>query len=122
MMRLVPFRIRLIIGLTLVAGVGTWFWNSRVTVWYPDAIVFSPNKQYRDNFGAAIAVDRETIVVGASGDQSAGTPGSAYVYVPSNSSWRLEATLHGRGFSQGTYDGFSNRISADGNTIITLDQ
>ncbi|MBF2047668.1 MAG: hypothetical protein IGS54_09920 [Elainella sp. C42_A2020_010] len=122
MVRLISFRFRLSISLIFIVVAGAWFWNSRTTVWYPNAIVFSPNEQYRDNFGATIAVDQETVVAGAPGDRSAGTPGSAYVYVPSNSGWRLEATLHGREFSQGIYDGFSNRISIDENTIITLDE
>ncbi|MBF2008528.1 MAG: hypothetical protein IGS49_24565 [Chlorogloeopsis fritschii C42_A2020_084] len=121
MVRLASFRVRLIIGSVFAVVVGAWLWNSRATVRYPDAIVFSPNEHYRDNFGAAIAVDQETVVVGAPGDRSTSTPGSAYLYVPSSSTWRLEATLRGKQFSRGVYDGFSSIVDISENTITSLD-
>ena len=32
-----------------------------VVVWQPHTLVFSPNQKYQDNFGAAIAIDGDTL-------------------------------------------------------------
>lgn len=71
-----------------------------------------------DNFGASIALDGETIVVGANGATVDGVPaqGAAYVYTGSGASWRQEQKLIA---DDGTdYDNFGLSAALKGGTAF----
>lgn len=83
---------------TIVMAVG------RAAPWVLTAELTASNAGPRDEFGHAVAMSGNTIVVGARYEDSAGTCGSdnslsnagaAYVYVKTGASWQFEACLKG---------------------------
>jgi hypothetical protein len=80
-----------------------------------------PNPQTSgDQFGAAVAVDGDTMIVGASGDDfftSTFTDrGSAYVYRWTGTGWTLEATLYA--FDGAAGDQFGVSVAISGDTVM----
>ena len=70
-----------------------------------------------DNFGLAVAVDGDTIVVGArSDDDNASNAGSAYVFVGSGSTWIQQAKLTASDASSPANFGIS--VAIDGDTAV----
>lgn len=71
-----------------------------------------------DEFGTSVAIDGDTLVIGAQWDVGNNTQGSASVYVRSGGVWILQAKLDG-GFSSSIAFGWAVAIS--GNTIAVAD-
>jgi hypothetical protein len=122
----VPFNDR------VVSGSGTVFVYRRGFLgWAVDAVLKASNADFDDDFGRAVAIDGDTIVVGADREDSAATgvngasPGSednsqtasgaAYVFRRSGSSWTQEAYL--KASNTGANDGFGASVAISGDTI-----
>lgn len=115
------------------AGAGAVFVYTRSgSAWSQQAYLKAPNAEAGDNFGSAVAIDGDTIVVGApaedsnltsvangttaSGDNSAAAAGAAYVFRRTGGSWAQEAYLKGSGIAAGANFGYAVAISGD--TIV----
>jgi hypothetical protein len=69
------------------------------------------------NFGTSVAVDGNTAVVGALGDNGiGGNTGSAYVFVRSGSTWTVQAHLFAS--DGGDADLFGASVAISGNTVV----
>ncbi len=77
--------------------------------------VVHPSGSLGGLFGGAIAVDGDTMVIGAWADTVGGAAsrGSAHVYRWSGTGWAFEATLQAVGIAAGDYFGTSVAISGD---------
>ncbi len=105
--------------------------------WYPffarqEAYVKTPNVNSGDRFGMAVAINGDTIVVGApyessnqttitngtsaSPDNSATNAGAAYVFVRSGTTWSQQAYL--KAPNAETNDYFGNSVAISGDTIV----
>ncbi|EQA35310.1 FG-GAP repeat protein [Leptospira inadai serovar Lyme str. 10] len=102
------------------------------TTWTHQAYLKAPNASNADQFGSAVAINGDTVVVGSSGEDSNTTTiingsnlsstndsgnnvGAAYVYIRSGSNWTHQAYLKApNGFN---LDSFGNSVTIDGNTI-----
>ena len=70
-----------------------------------------------DQFGFSVAVDGDTVVVGARlDDDVASDSGSAYVFVRSGTSWSEQAELKASDAEIG--DLFGESVAVDGNTVV----
>lgn len=98
------------------------------TTWTQQAYLKASNAETYDRFGVSVAIDGETIVVGAFGEDSnavgvngaqnnnsASNAGAAYVFVRSGTNWSQEAYLKASNADAGDFFGTSVTIS--GNTI-----
>ena len=71
----------------------------------------------RDFFGKSVAVDGDTAVIGAVGDDDAGSSsGSVYVFVRSNGGWVEQAKLTASDAAD--HDLFGNSVAVDGDTAV----
>ena len=99
------------------------------TVWSQQAYLKASNSGASDNFGIAVAIDGETLVVGAFGESSAATgvngnqaddstadAGAAYVFVRSSGTWSQQAYLKAANSRDG--DIFGRAVSIAGETIV----
>jgi len=69
-----------------------------------------------DLFGASVAVDGDTLVVGANGNDDEGSSsGSAYVFVRSGTTWSEQAKLTANDAALG--DQFGNSVALSGDTV-----
>jgi hypothetical protein len=98
-------------------------------VWSQQAYLKASNTGAVDKFGRAVAVDGDTIVVGAhteassatgvNGDQadnSAGASGAAYVFTRTGGVWTQQAYL--KASNTENSDQFGRPVEIDGDTII----
>ena len=67
-----------------------------------------------DYFGYSVAVDGDTVVVGARGDQD--KTGAAYVFTKVTGVWSQAAKLTASG--GGTFDYFGHSVAVDGDTVV----
>ncbi len=87
-------------GSALGSGAVTIFTRTGTT-WTQTAVLTASNGDTGDNFGSALALAGGTLVVGASGEDSAGAPndnsrldsGAAYVFFRQNATWSQTAYL-----------------------------
>lgn len=99
------------------------------TTWSQQAYLKASNSGVSFQFGAAVAVSGDTIVVGAygedsnatgvNGDQtnlSAGNSGAAYVFVRAGTAWSQQAYL--KASNTGTGDWFGLAVAASGDTVV----
>ncbi|EMJ88091.1 FG-GAP repeat protein [Leptospira meyeri serovar Semaranga str. Veldrot Semarang 173] len=102
------------------------------STWSQQAYIKAPNAEASDQFGVAVAIDGDTIVIGAnledsnqttitngssaSGDNSASNAGAVYVYKRSGSTWAQEAYLKPSNAEASDQFGFPVAISGD--TIV----
>ena len=102
------------------------------TNWSAQAYVKAANAGESDRFGGAVAIDGETLVVGASGedsaqttvtngiaaspDNSAGTAGAVYVYVRSGNAWVQQAYL--KAPNAQSFDQFGTSVAVSGDTLV----
>ena len=114
-------------GNTLVVGskltdqlLGTVFvytWNG--SAWVEQAKLY-PQDRFQDGgfgFGASVAIDGSTLVVGAPLDNSVGTAsGAVYVFTLSNGVWQQTAKLTALNASAG--DNFGQSVAVSGSFII----
>ncbi|MCA9932809.1 MAG: FG-GAP repeat protein [Ardenticatenaceae bacterium] len=88
---------------------------------WAENILHAPDAQTGDWFGRSVAVDGDTVVIGASNESGgAGDPangsGAAYVFVRSGGSWNLQAILHASDAQQA--DNFGYSAALDGDTLV----
>jgi hypothetical protein len=99
--------------------------------WALEATLTASNADALDGFGSSVAIDGDTIVVGAPGEDSAATgvngaspgpddnsrfeSGAAYVFRRSGTSWTQEAYL--KASNTGERDGFGRSVAVSGDTI-----
>ena len=72
-----------------------------------------------DRFGISVAVDQNTVVVGAYGDNYSSTAdtGSVYVFTKNpNNAWRRQTKLNNP--NRATNDWFGYSVAVDGNTVV----
>ena len=86
---------------------GSSGWGQRVELTASDGEV-------GDEFGISVAIDGDTIVVGARGDE--GARGAAYVFTKSGREWSQVAKLTSSGGDAD--DQFGHSVSIDGDTIL----
>jgi len=98
------------------------------TAWTQQAYLKPGNTGASDSFGAAVAVSGDTVVAGASAedsgttgidsapDESAGGAGAAYVFVRSGTSWTQRSYLKSSSTSAG--DSFGAAVAVSGATIV----
>lgn len=101
------------------------------SAWAQEAYIKAANAQASDNFGEAVALSGDTLVVGASDEDSNesvitnGTTasgnndlpfaGAAYVYRRSGTSWFQEAYI--KAVNSGSTDGFGASVAVSGDTV-----
>jgi hypothetical protein len=99
-----------------VAGPGSAYVFTRTgTTWNQQAKLIAPDGVSWDNFGESVAIDGDTVVVGAVFDHIGATvdQGSAYVFTRSGTSWSQQAQLTASDGAAGDYFGISVGISED---------
>ena len=97
--------------------------------WSQQAYLKTSNSATFDDFGISVAIDGDTLVVGARGedsnatgvngnqaDNSASSAGAAYVFVRSGSSWSQQAYLKASNPDVG--DLFGRTVAIDGDTLV----
>jgi hypothetical protein len=96
---------------------GAWVFVFGGASWSQEALLLASDGQASDSFGNAVAVDGETIVVGASSDDHPGNgnAGSAYVFVRSGTVWTEQAKLVGSFVT--TADAFGTAVAIAGDRI-----
>lgn len=105
------------------AGAAAVYRRSGAT-WSLEALVPSPAPGNTVNFGDAVAVSGNTLVIGApDADASDGGAtgagfGRAWVYRRSGTSWNLEATLDGPADDKAFGDDFGRSVAIDGDTAV----
>ncbi len=83
----------------------------------PDAVLLAGDRAPDDYFGGTVAVDGDTIVVGANGDDDNGDKsGSAYIFVRSGGGWEQQAKLTPSDGEAG--DNFGYYVDLNANTAI----
>ena len=83
--------------------------------WTHEAKVVAADGAAQDGFGVGVAIDGDTLLVGAPFDNAAGTvSGSAYVFVRSGSQWTQQAKLVPAGLAGDQHLGIS--VALDGDT------
>jgi len=103
-------------------GVGTQAGSAYVfvrsgTVWSQQAKLVAPDAEANALFGRSVAVEGDTLVVGAEGDSDSGAgSGSVYVFVRSGTSWTQQAKLLA---SDGAAsDRFGRSVALSGETAL----
>jgi FG-GAP repeat len=87
------------------------------TTWSQQQKLTASDAAAEDLFGASVAVSGDTVVVGAFGNDDAGTDsGSAYVFVRSGSSWSQQQKLTASDGAVG--DSFGVSVAVDGDTVV----
>jgi hypothetical protein len=99
------------------------------TTWTQQAYLKASNAQAFDAFGTTVAIDGDTIVVAATGEDSSaagvngnqasnGTTesGAAYVFVRSGTTWTQQAYL--KASNPGMFDFFGRSLAVSGDTIV----
>ncbi len=106
------------------------------TTWSTEAYLKASNAEASDNFGGSVAIDGDTIVVGASSEDSnqstilhagsfptaagdndaAGAAGAAYVFVRTGSTWSQQAYL--KACNNEAADTFGEVVAISGDTIV----
>ena len=78
------------------------------------AYLKASNTGASDQFGAAVAVSGDTVVVGAPREH--GAAGAAYVFVRSGGAWSQQAYL--KASNTGAGDGFGSSVAISGDTVV----
>jgi len=99
------------------------------TTWTQQAYLKADNAGTDDGFGGSVAVDGDTVVVGAGGEDSNATTvngdgsnndapdaGAAYVFIRSGTSWTQQAYLKANNAEAD--DGFGFPVAVDGDTVV----
>jgi FG-GAP repeat/Abnormal spindle-like microcephaly-assoc'd, ASPM-SPD-2-Hydin len=87
------------------------------TTWSQQAELTASDGAARESFGYSVALDGSTAVVGAPGNlENASTPGAAYVFVQSGTTWSQQAVLTA---SDGAArESFGYSVALDGSTAV----
>ena len=86
--------------------------------WTEQARLVASDGERHDHFGASVAIDGDTIVVGANLREYAGESkaGAAYVFDRQNGRWTEQQTLTATGSDSG--DRFGSSLALDGGTLL----
>ena len=116
-------------GNNSLSGAGAAYVFRRGTPWSQEAYLKASNTGSNDQFGIAVAVSGNIVVVGANfedsnatginksgADNSAFDSGAAYVFVRNGSSWSRQAYL--KASNTGTGDEFGRSVAVSGTTIL----
>jgi FG-GAP repeat len=88
------------------------------TTWTEEQKLTAGDAATRDFFGRSVAVNGDTVVVGATGDDDGGqSSGSAYVFTRSGTTWTQQTKLTAE-LDAGGGDQFGNSAAIDGNTVV----
>jgi FG-GAP repeat len=98
-------------------------------VWSQQAYLKASNTGAGDQFGASVALDGDTLIIGATGEASNGTgvtgdqtnnsasgSGAVYVFTRSGTTWSQQAYL--KASNTGAGDQFGHSVAIDGDTLI----
>ncbi|MEW8657032.1 MAG: FG-GAP repeat protein, partial [Candidatus Thiodiazotropha endolucinida] len=95
-------------------------------LWNQQAVFKATNAEEGDGFGASLAILDDTLVVGATGedssasggkaDNSTTSAGAAYVFTRSGGAWTEQAYL--KASNAGEMDGFGNSVAISGDTLV----
>lgn len=97
-------------------GVAYVFTRSDGT-WTERATLKAPVRAVGGKFGFEVAIDGDTIVVGAPQvDEKTAGPGAAHVFVRSGDAWPLEKTLTASDGENG--DAFGSEVAVSGDTVV----
>jgi len=87
------------------------------TTWAQQAKLTADDAAAGDFFGFSVAIQNDTVVVGARGDDSAGADsGSAYVFTRTDTTWSQQSKLIGNDAASG--DGAGRFVAISGDTAI----
>ena len=99
------------------------------TTWAQQAYLKASNTEAEDDFGFAVAISGDTIVVGAYGEDSSATgangnqvsngstdSGAVYVFVRNGTTWTQQAYL--KASNTGSVDQFGRSVSVSGDTLL----
>ena len=98
------------------------------TTWTQQAYLKASNAGGGDGFGSSVAVSGDTVVVGASGEdssttgvnstpnESASASGAAYVFIRSGTIWRQQAYL--KALNTGAGDNLGCSVAVSGDTVV----
>jgi len=87
------------------------------STWTEQARITAADTSHLHEFGISVDVGGDTIVVGATGDDSGGvSAGATYVFVRSGSSWTQEAKIVASDASRG--DRFGSSVSISGDSVL----
>lgn len=112
-------------GVVLVAGVhstlvgagGVYVYERQNGSWVEAARLEATDAAFNDAFGASLDIDAETVVVGAIGDDDAGSlSGSAYLFKRIGTDWLQVAKYVASDAASGRLFGFSTGV--DGDTAV----
>jgi len=89
------------------------------STWTLQQTISNPSPAVGDNFGENISLYQDTLVVGASQDDTgAEDAGSVYVYTRTGSIWTLQQTINNP--SPTSFDYFGNSVSLYGDTLVAF--
>jgi hypothetical protein len=87
------------------------------TSWTQQAKLLASDGEWVDTFGSSVAVDGDTVLVGAAGDDDSGnSSGSAYVFVRNGTSWTQQIKLWAA--DGAADDNFGSSVALDGNAAV----
>ncbi|MCA9961979.1 MAG: DUF11 domain-containing protein, partial [Anaerolineales bacterium] len=87
------------------------------TTWTQQFILTGADSAAHDRFGTAVALDNNTIIVGASEDDDAGSAsGSAYIFYWNGAAWQQQAKLTAADANAG--DQFGIAVDVEGDTAV----
>ncbi len=99
------------------------------STWQQQAYLKASNPGENDKFGSSVAISGDTVIVGATGedsnatgingnqdDNSASESGAVYVFTRSGSTWQQQAYL--KASNTGLMDYFGSDVAIDGNTML----
>ena len=108
-----------VIGPPIIDNTGAAYVFVRgATTWTEEAIIRNPNGLANDQFGQAVAISGNRILIGAPYEDAAtiANVGAAYIYVRSGSAWNQEAKVLPVSGALG--DVFGHQIALDGDTAV----
>jgi len=104
------------LGFNIDAG-SAWVIVRTASTWNTEAILTASDFATFDRFGIAVAIDGNTIVIGADRNDDAGSnSGSAYVFVRTGTTWTQQAKLTALDADIG--DNFGGSVAIEGDTIV----
>ena len=88
------------------------------TGWVLEKRLIAPDREFGDNFGYSVALDGETLAVGANRDNidANGDQGSVYVFKRGGGAWPFEQKLTAA--DGGASDNFGFSVALDGETLV----
>ena len=90
------------------------------TSWIEQAKFIASDATERDYFGTSVSISGDTAIVGAPGNDDAGSDsGSAYIFVRNGTSWTEQAKLTASDVA--AWDNFGHSVSISGDTAIVAE-